>query len=44
MDRLTGVNVKPVYKNVIGLGMGALSTLQEKYSPFASGLGLNEAG
>lgn len=44
VNRLTGVNVQPACKNFIGLGMGVLSILQEKYLPFAYGLGLNEAG
>lgn len=44
VKRLTGFNVKPLRKNFIGLGMGALSILQEKYLPFAYGLGPNEAG
>lgn len=35
VNRLIGVNVEPVHKNFIRLGMGALSILQEKYLPFA---------
>lgn len=44
VNRLTGLNVKPVHNNFIGLRIGALSILQEKYPPCAYGLGLNEAG
>lgn len=44
VNRLTGAHVMPVPKNFTSLGKGALSICQEKYPPFAYGLGLREAG